>query len=140
MEASRNAVVLHAPAAGSWVAFADVDGTRQWIAANRRALTIPANPQALQTLAARYRHPVLGSITVVNDGQRPYSDFGAWRAPLASRRNADGSTTFVAATAGWSPGLLAGQRDGKRTLTIRDQQHEYVHVESGTAAETESRR
>lgn len=99
-------------------------------AARRRALTLPADATALATLASRYRNDVLGTIavTTLDDGRRAF-DFGAWRAPLASRRNPDGSTTFVAAAAGWSPELLAGTREGKRTLTIRDQQHEYVFVE-----------
>jgi hypothetical protein len=57
-------------------------------------------------------------------------DFGEWRSPVASRHNPDGSVSFVLIVPGlWMRELVAGQRDGKRTLTIRDGQHEYVFVE-----------
>lgn len=119
-----------APEAQSAVAAA-AETARTALAATRASLTVPADADAAAALAPRYRHPVLGTIAVatLDDGRRAF-DFGTWRAPLASRRNPDGSTTFVATAAGWSPELLAGAADGKRTLTIRDQQHEYVYVES----------
>lgn len=59
-------------------------------------------------------------------------DFGEWETDVASRKNADGTTSIV----GISPGIdwvdfLVGEAEGKRTLTALDYQHEYVFVESG---------
>jgi hypothetical protein len=50
---------------------------------------------------------------------------------MATRRNDDGTTSIVTA----SPGLenipfVVGEKNGKRTLTLRDAQHEYVFTES----------
>jgi hypothetical protein len=49
---------------------------------------------------------------------------------MASRKNDDGTISFVTV----QPGivgleLVGGEEDGKRTLTVRDAQHEYVFVE-----------
>ena len=55
---------------------------------------------------------------------------GEWRSEIATRRNPDGTVSFVTI----SPGLLGfefvvGAGDA-RTLTVRDAQHEYVFRES----------
>jgi hypothetical protein len=57
-------------------------------------------------------------------------DFGEWRSEVATRREPDGSITFMTI----SPGVdgfefRAGAADGKRTLLLRDAQHEYRFTE-----------
>ena len=51
---------------------------------------------------------------------------------MASRKNDDGTLSFVTvdpAVLGFE--FVEGERGGKRTLTTRDGQHEYVYVEEG---------
>ena len=58
-------------------------------------------------------------------------DVGGWRSQVASRKNDDGTVSFITidpTIRGFE--FVAGSRDGKRTLTLRDAQHEYVFVES----------
>jgi hypothetical protein len=57
-------------------------------------------------------------------------DFGEWASDMASRVNPDGTTSFITTVPGFG-GLefVAGRQAGKRTLTLRDAQHEYVLAE-----------
>jgi hypothetical protein len=90
-----------------------------------------ATPLPADTLAARYVHPAVGEIRVLRSGPSVSFDFGEWASEVASKRNPDGTTSLVTTAPGLA-GLefVAGSRDGKRTLTLRDAQHEYVLVES----------
>jgi CubicO group peptidase (beta-lactamase class C family) len=102
----------------------------QEIAAERKLLTVPADPTAAEQLARRYAHPAVGGIAVTRSGANLRFDFGEWASDVASRRNPDGTTSFITTVPGFA-GLefVAGKADGKRTLTLRDAQHEYVLVE-----------
>jgi CubicO group peptidase (beta-lactamase class C family) len=100
------------------------------IATARKLLTLPADPGFAGKLAARYTNPALGDITVRHAGDATVFDFGEWKSTVATRREPDGSVTFVTI----SPGmvgipLVAGGSGEKRTLTVRDAQHEYVFAE-----------
>jgi CubicO group peptidase (beta-lactamase class C family) len=103
--------------------------------AERKQLTIPADPAATAELAAAYANPELGSLKVVRakDGTVRF-DLGEWQSPLASRKNTDGTVSFVTTVPGLvGLPLVAGKAaDGKRTLTVRDAQHEYVFTETAT--------
>jgi CubicO group peptidase (beta-lactamase class C family) len=102
---------------------------REQIAADRPRLTVPPTDDAAR-LAARYTSPALGDLDVGRGRGGVVFDFGEWRSPVASRRNPDGSVSFVLIAPGLRMReLVAGERDGKRTLTIRDGQHDYVFVE-----------
>ena len=75
--------------------------------------------------------PQIGGITVQKSAGGLRFDFGEWGSEMASRANPDGSTSVLTT----APGLigfefLVGRKDGKRTLTLRDAQHEYVMVEA----------
>lgn len=109
---------------------ASAKAMRESVAAWRRNLRAPADPTEVAKLAPRYRNDVLGEIKLVISDGAPAFDFRTWRAPLASRKNPDGTVTFVVAALGWWPEFVAGERDGRRALVIRDQQHEYVFTES----------
>jgi CubicO group peptidase (beta-lactamase class C family) len=100
--------------------------------ADRRLLSVPADPALAAQLARRYENAALGSATVRTTGQGVVFDFGEWSSEVASRRNADGTWSAVTI----APGLngyefvLGMTEAGKRSLVIRDGQHEYQLVET----------
>lgn len=98
------------------------------IAAERPKLTVPAAPDAARGLARGYHNAALGDIDVtVETDADTWFDFGEWKSKVASRKNQDGTTSFVTITPGMD-GLefvLRGADDA-RTLMFRDAQHEYV--------------
>ena len=57
-------------------------------------------------------------------------DFGEWRSEVASRRNPDGTVSFVTT----APGVIGFEfvvgSGATRTLIVRDAQHEYVFTET----------
>ena len=60
-------------------------------------------------------------------------DFGEWSSEMASRKNPDGTSSLITVV----PGLngvefVVGSEAGRRSLTLRDAQHEYVFVEKGS--------
>jgi hypothetical protein len=65
------------------------------------------------------------------DGPAVVFDFGEWKSEVASRRNPDGSVSFRAVDAGiWGFGLeLVVGNGAKRTLKLREGQHEYTFTE-----------
>jgi hypothetical protein len=104
---------------------------RQAIASERERLTVPANDADASALAAHYHSDALGDLAVVRDRGLTYFDVGEWRSPVGSRKNPDGSVSFVMTT----PGVIGleavvGSAGGKRTLVVRDAQHEYTFVEN----------
>jgi hypothetical protein len=96
----------------------------------RRRLTVPADPAARSGLAARYRNADLGRLTVNQAGDNVNFAFTAWSSDVLTHRNTDDTTSFLTVTPGIQ-GLefVVGSSGGKRTLTTRDSQHEYVFVE-----------
>jgi hypothetical protein len=100
------------------------------MAAERRLLTIPADPAAAAALAPRYANGAVGEVAVTRDGGRVSFDFGEFASEVGSRVNPDGTTSFITTTAGVNGfEFVVGSNAGKRTLTLRDAQHEYVLVE-----------
>jgi hypothetical protein len=109
-----------------------------YLAADRKLLTVPADLDEAEKLARYYRNDALGEIAVTVPSRRsPFLaptvfDFGEWRSKVASRRNPDGTVSFVTIT----PGVLGFEfvvGEGvlsTRTLTVRDAQHEYVFRET----------
>jgi hypothetical protein len=106
---------------------------KQWydgLAAERRLMTIPADGVEAGKLAALYSNESLGSIAVSHDGQATLFDFGEWKSEVASRKNPDGTISFLTIVPGLAGlELVAGTASGKRTLILRDAQHEYVFTE-----------
>jgi CubicO group peptidase (beta-lactamase class C family) len=101
-----------------------------FMAKERERLVVPADAALAGKLAAHYKSPELGEITVKKDGATTVFDFGEFTSPMASRKNDDGTTSFVTI----APTLLGGdfvigEREGKRVLLVRDAQHEYVFTE-----------
>jgi hypothetical protein len=101
------------------------------IAKERQRLVVPADPTAAEQLATRYTNADLGEITVRHDGTKVVFDFGLWRSPMASRKNDDGTISFITIEPVAS-GLefVVAQRGTTRALVTRDGQHEYVYTEA----------
>jgi hypothetical protein len=99
-------------------------------AAERKLLTIPADAAAAGKLAARYKNAALGEIAVKKKGAQVVFDFGEFSSEVGSRTNPDGTTSFLTTAPGISGFELVvgggGDAKAKRTLTLRDAQHEYV--------------
>jgi CubicO group peptidase (beta-lactamase class C family) len=94
---------------------------------DRERLTLPPDAAITTHLAARYKNAALGEIGVSGDKL----DFGEWKSRFATRKNDDGTVSLYTT----DPGVdgftfVVGSHDGKRTLTLRDAQHEYRFAEN----------
>jgi CubicO group peptidase (beta-lactamase class C family) len=99
------------------------------LAADRSRLTIPASAAESAQLAKNYSNDALGNIVVRHSGDATTFDFGEWQSEVASRRNPDGTVSFVTIAPGIE-GLEFVVADGvKPTLITRDAQHEYVFTQ-----------
>lgn len=95
------------------------------IAASRKLLTVPADAAESSKLTGRLHNDALGEIEVRRDGGRTLFDFGEFRSEVATRKNPDGSISFVTIT----PGILGFEfvvGEGGKRLTTRAAQLEYV--------------
>ena len=100
------------------------------LAKERERLVVPADPAEAGKLAARYRNGPLGGVTVVRSGADVAFDMGEWRSRVASRKNDDGTISFITVdpcVRGFE--FVVAEREGKRALVVRDAQHEYVFLE-----------
>ena len=96
------------------------------IAAERKLLVVPADAQEAGKLAARYANDALGAIAVSRTGSVTTFDFGEWKSDVASRRNPDGSVSFLTIAPGIAGLEFVVGPGEKKTLVLRDAQHEYV--------------
>ena len=96
------------------------------IAAERKLLTVPADPGESAKLAPRYASPALGEIAVSRSNGATVFDFGEWRSEVASKKNPDGTISFVTTAPGISGFEFVVGTGPKKTLVTRDAQHEYV--------------
>jgi hypothetical protein len=108
------------------------------LAADRKLLTVPADPADAVRLASRYRNAALGDIAVRRTGASTTFDFGEWKTEVGSRHNPDGSVSFLTI----APGLIGFEfvvgSGPAPTLIVRDAQHEYVFA--GVGSESSSSR
>jgi hypothetical protein len=91
---------------------------------------VPPAPAEAGKLAGRYASPALGTLTVRKQDGATIFDFGTWYSAVASRKNDDGTISFVTidpTVDGFT--FVVGKRDRKRALVIRDSQHEYPLIE-----------
>ncbi len=96
------------------------------IAAERKLLTVPAEPAESAKLAPRYANAALGEIAVSRANGATLFDFGEWRSEVASKKNPDGTISFVTTAPGISGFEFVVGAGPKKTLVTRDAQHEYV--------------
>ena len=67
---------------------------------------------------------------ILKQGSATVFDVGEWRSAVASRRNDDGTVSFISidpTLSGFE--FVVADKDGQRRLITRDAQHEYVFVE-----------
>lgn len=93
----------------------------------RERLVIPPDADAAKKLARNYTNDALGGLTISRKGRDLMLDVGEWKTALASRRNDDGTMSFITV----DPGVqgfefVVADKDDQRTLVFRDAQHEYV--------------
>ena len=115
-------------------AVADIDSSianyRAYMAKERLRLEVPASKDQTAKLAGSYTNAALGDIHVQRGDSGAVFQFNGWDSPMASRKNDDGTVSFVTI----DPVLrgmefVVAERDGKRALIVRDGQHEYVYSE-----------
>ncbi len=96
----------------------------QGLDVTRKQLTVPPDATEAAKLATRYTNPSLGSIDVIKKGTTVTFDFGEFTSDVASKKNPDGSITFITTT----PSLtgLEFVVGAAKTLVLHDEQHEYV--------------
>src|ERR1035438_9568343 len=101
------------------------------LAKDRERLVVPASPDLVSNLGKHYSSKELGDLAVLTDNGVTTFDLGEWKSAVASRKNDDGTTSFIPI----NPGpdgfeFVVGDRAGKRVLIIRDGQHEYTFTET----------
>ena len=99
------------------------------LAAERKLMTIPADANESAKLAKHYANSSLGEITVSTSEASTIFDFGEWKSEVASRKNPDGTISFITTVPGELGFEFVVGSEARRTLTIRDAQHEYVFEE-----------
>jgi CubicO group peptidase (beta-lactamase class C family) len=99
------------------------------LAADRKLMTIPADVNETAKLAKHYANASLGEITVGTSEASTIFDFGEWKSEVASRKNPDGTISFITTVPGELGFEFVVGSGARRTLTIRDAQHEYVFEE-----------
>lgn len=101
------------------------------LAKERERLVVPAAPDAVAGLAKHYSSKELGDLTVLTQDGTTTFDLGEWKSTVASRKNDDGTTSFITIDPGTDGfEFVVGERGGKRVLIIRDGQHEYAFTEA----------
>jgi CubicO group peptidase (beta-lactamase class C family) len=101
------------------------------LAKERERLVVPAEPALVAGLATRYHSKDLGELAVLGHDGTTTFDFGEWKSAVASRKNDDGTISFITVDPtndGFE--FVVGERAGKRVLIIRDGQHEYIFTEA----------
>jgi hypothetical protein len=90
-----------------------------------RARHLPAK------LAAHYANAALGKINVSHEGNRTLFDFGGWHSEVASRKNDDGTLSFITIDPGEGGSeFVVADNGSEKTLLVRDAQHEYRYEAS----------
>jgi CubicO group peptidase (beta-lactamase class C family) len=108
---------------------ADAKSFYSELAAERKLLTIPADANDSSKLGQHYVNASLGEIAVSRSGDATTFDFGEWKSEVGSRKNPDGTISFITTVPGAEGFEFVVGSGAKRTLTMRDAQHEYVFEE-----------
>ncbi|MDX2154425.1 MAG: serine hydrolase [Bryobacteraceae bacterium] len=96
----------------------------------RERLVTPPDGEASARLAASYTSPDLGSLAVRKQGTTVIFDLGEWKSSVATRKNDDGTISFITIDPGTSGfEFVESKREGKRALIVREGQHEYFFTE-----------
>jgi CubicO group peptidase (beta-lactamase class C family) len=97
----------------------------------RERLVVPAESETAGRLASRYTSPELGELIIRRQGSSTIFDLGEWRSSVATRKNDDGTTSFMTIDPGGAGfEFVESNRGDKRALIVREGQHEYVFTEA----------
>ena len=99
------------------------------MASERKLITIPADKTEAGKLAKHYTNQALGDIEVRQDKGKTIFDFGEWSSEMATQKNPDGTVSFITTTPGVNGFDFLMINGKKRTLILRDAQHEYIFTE-----------
>jgi len=116
------------PEAASRVSAA-VEQKKAAVAEALDSLVIPADPAQVAKLATRYVSAELGTLAVRREASATVFDLGEWQSTVASRNNDDQTVSFITLDPtidGFE--FVVADTDGKRSLVVRDAQHEYRFV------------
>ena len=101
------------------------------IAKGRERLVVPANAAAVAKLAPRYANGSLGEVAVEKQGAATVFDVGEWKSTVASRKNDDGTISFITIDPTVSDfEFVVADSAGEHRLVMRDAQHEYTFAEA----------
>ena len=101
------------------------------LAKERERLVVPASAEAASGLAKHYSSKELGDLDVTTKNGVTTFDLGEWKSTVASRKNDDGTMSFITIDPGTDGfEFVVGERAGKKVLVIRDGQHEYTFTET----------
>ena len=97
------------------------------LATERARVAVVPDRVAVAALAQRYASPQLGPLKVTRQGQGVAFEFRTIRSAMGTRKNDDGTLSFVSIdpTLLFFP-LIVSQQAGKPTLRLIDSQHEYT--------------
>jgi hypothetical protein len=94
-----------------------------------KLLTVPPDAAEAGELADHYKSETLGDITVKRTGTTVVFDFGEWKSEMATRKNSDGTISFLTIAPGLAGFEFVVGSGARRTLVARDAQHEYTFTE-----------
>ncbi|ABF41980.1 beta-lactamase [Candidatus Koribacter versatilis Ellin345] len=104
----------------------DADSFYAALAAERKLMTVPADATESAKLAKHYSNASLGDVDVSQSGSATIFDFGEWKSEMSTRKNPDGTISFITILPGMEGSEFVVGSGPKKTLTMRDAQHEYV--------------
>ncbi len=87
------------------------------LAKDRERLVVPADPTLVSGLAKRHSSKEHGELAVLNQDGATTFDFGEWKSTVASRKNDDGTISFITIDPTVEEfEFVVAKRDGKRVL------------------------
>jgi CubicO group peptidase (beta-lactamase class C family) len=106
---------------------ASMSSTFEALRAEQEDWAVPPEAEPVSRLADAYRSPVLGDITITRTGQDVVFQFGGWKSRVATKRNPDGTISFITIDPGARGFEIAAPKvEGDfQQLTLRDPQHVY---------------
>lgn len=104
------------------------------IAVSRKLITVPAAADYAAQLAPYYTSPALGHIAVRHDAKGLVFDFGMWSSHVGTRKNPDGTISFLTIDPGVGGFDFVLPANAKGELITRDGQHTYTYTATAAAA------
>lgn len=104
------------------------------IAVSRKLIAVPAAADYAAQLAPYYTSPALGHIAVRHDAKGVVFDFGMWSSHVGTRKNPDGTISFITIDPGVGGFGFVLPANAKDELITRDGQHTYTYTATAAAA------